>query len=68
MKLFSRRHPSLARRSKREIPTDLWTKCESCGQLIYNKALEENLRVCPKCDFHFPLTATQRLQLTLDEV
>ena len=67
MKLFSRRHPSLTRRSKREIPTGLWTKCESCGQLIYNKALEENLRVCPKCDFHFPLTALQRLQLTLDE-
>ncbi|OGX28550.1 MAG: acetyl-CoA carboxylase subunit beta [Omnitrophica WOR_2 bacterium RIFCSPHIGHO2_02_FULL_67_20] len=67
MKLFSKRHPSLARRSKREIPTGLWTKCESCGQLIYNKALEENLRVCPKCDFHFPLAAAQRLKLTLDE-
>ncbi len=67
MKLFSKRHPSLARRSKRDIPAGLWTKCESCGQLIYNKALEENLRVCPKCDFHFSLTAAQRLQLTLDE-
>ena len=66
MKLFSKRHPSLARRSKREIPAGLWTKCESCDQLIYNKALEENLRVCPKCDFHFPLTAAQRIQLTLD--
>ena len=66
MKLFSKRHPSLARRSRREIPTGLWTKCESCGQLIYNKALEENLRVCPKCEFHFPLTAPQRIQLLLD--
>ena len=67
MKLFSKRHSSLSRRSKREIPTGLWTKCESCGQLIYNKALEENLRVCPKCDFHLPLTAAQRLELTLDQ-
>ena len=67
MKLFSRRHSAFSRQPKHEIPTGLWTKCESCSQLIYNKALEENLRVCPKCDFHFPLTAAQRLQLTLDE-
>ena len=52
--------------SRRDIPANLWTKCEACDQLIYNKALEESLRVCPKCDFHFPLTARQRLELTLD--
>ena len=67
MKLFNRREPSFARRSKREIPSGLWTKCESCSELIYNKALEENLKVCPKCDFHFSLTARERLALTLDE-
>ena len=67
MKLFSRRQQSLMRKSKREIPAGLWTKCESCSQLIYNKALEENLRVCPKCEFHFPLTGHQRIQLTLDD-
>ena len=66
MKLFSRRQPSWSRKPKRDIPTDLWTKCESCGQLLYNKALEESLRVCPKCEFHFPLTAPRRVQLTLD--
>ena len=67
MKLFSRRQQSLMRKSKREIPAGLWTKCDSCSQLIYNKALEENLRVCPKCEFHFPLTGHQRIQLTLDD-
>ena len=66
MKLFSKRQPSIARKSKRDIPAGLWTKCESCSQLIYNKALDENLRVCPKCEFHFPLGAQQRLELTLD--
>ena len=66
MKLFTRRGSS-ARKSKREIPAGLWTKCESCGQLLYHKALDENLRVCPKCDFHFSLTARQRLALTVDE-
>lgn len=67
MKLFSRRGPPLAGRSKQDIPAGLWTKCETCNQLLYHKALEENLRVCPKCDFHFPLTAPQRLALTLDD-
>ena len=66
MKLFSRRQSAVARRSKQDFPAGLWTKCESCAQLIYNKALEENLRVCPKCEFHFPLTAPQRIQLLLD--
>ena len=66
MKLFSKRQTSSTRKSKRDIPAGLWTKCESCSQLIYNKALDENLRVCPKCEFHFPLTAQQRLELTLD--
>ena len=67
MKLFSRRQPSFARKTKREIPAGLWTKCESCNQLLYNKALDENLRVCPKCAFHFPLTATQRVKLLIDD-
>ncbi len=66
MKLFSRTRRSIARKPKREFPTGLWTKCESCGELLYNKALEENLKVCPKCDFHFPLTAQERLSLLID--
>ncbi len=67
MKLFSKRQLAVTRRSKHEIPAGLWTKCDSCSQLIYNKALEENLRVCPKCEFHFSLTAQQRIQRTIDD-
>ncbi len=52
---------------KREIPGDLWTRCEECNELIYNKKLEENLRVCPKCNFHFTLGAHERVNLLLDE-
>ena len=66
MKFFSRTDRSLRRTSKREIPAGLWTKCEACGQLLYNKALEESLKVCAKCDFHFPLTAPERLSLLID--
>ena len=33
---------------KRDIPQDLWTRCDDCNELIYNKKLDENMRVCPK--------------------
>lgn len=50
-----------------DIPNDLWTKCEDCKELIYNKKLEENFRVCPKCNFHFNVGVYERVKLTLDE-
>lgn len=50
-----------------DIPSDLWTKCEDCKELIYNKKLEENMRVCHKCNFHFNINAYERVKLTLDE-
>jgi len=51
---------------KKEMPEGLWTKCDACGQTIYNKALEENLRVCPKCQHHFTLGARERIDLLAD--
>jgi acetyl-CoA carboxylase carboxyl transferase subunit beta len=50
-----------------DIPNDLWTKCEDCKELIYNKKLEEDMYVCPKCNFHFNLTAPDRIKFTIDE-
>jgi len=52
---------------KRDIPEDLWTRCEECNELIYNKKLEENMRVCPKCNFHFNLGARERIKIIVDE-
>jgi len=52
---------------KRDIPDDLWTRCEECNELIYNKKLEESFKVCPKCGFHFTLSAQERVKLLLDE-
>jgi acetyl-CoA carboxylase carboxyl transferase subunit beta len=52
---------------KREIPSGLWVKCEDCGEIIYNKQLEENLKVCPKCNYHFTLGAQDRIRTLLDE-
>jgi acetyl-CoA carboxylase carboxyl transferase subunit beta len=52
---------------KKSMPEGLWTKCEECGEIIYNKALEENFRVCPRCQYHFVLSAPQRIALLVDE-
>jgi len=53
-------------KNKIDIPDGLWTKCIKCGEIIYNKKLEENLRVCPKCGYHFYIGAKKRLEITLD--
>lgn len=52
---------------KKDIPEGLWTKCEECGQPIYNKTLEENFKVCPKCSYHFTMTAKERVSSLIDE-
>ena len=52
---------------KKDIPDDLWTRCEECNELIYNKKLDENMRVCPKCNFHFTLGARERVAMIADE-
>ena len=52
---------------KRELPAGLWTKCPSCGEIIHNLELERNDRICPKCEHHFGLTATDRVALVIDE-
>lgn len=52
---------------RRDMPDGLWTKCEDCGEIIYNKALEEGFRVCPKCDYHFTLPAPARIKMLIDE-
>jgi acetyl-CoA carboxylase carboxyl transferase subunit beta len=52
---------------KKDMPGGLWTKCPDCGEIIYNKKLEENLYVCPKCNFHFTLDVTKRIEILLDK-
>ncbi len=52
---------------ERRVRTEgLWVKCESCRAIVFRKDLEENLMVCPKCQYHFRMDAKQRLALLLD--
>ena len=48
------------------VPEGLWVKCPECAQILYNKDLEKNLSVCPKCAYHFRIGAIERLGTLLD--
>jgi acetyl-CoA carboxylase carboxyl transferase subunit beta len=49
-----------------EYPPDLWTRCPGCEEMVYNKQLEKNLRVCPNCGHHFRLGARARVTQLVD--
>jgi len=48
------------------IPEGLWVRCEGCKETVYNKEVEQNLGVCPKCNYHFRISAKQRFDLLFD--
>jgi len=49
------------------VPEGLWVKCPGCSQIIYNKDLDKNLQVCPKCSHHFRISAADRLRSLFDD-
>ncbi|MCC6206644.1 MAG: acetyl-CoA carboxylase carboxyltransferase subunit beta [Gammaproteobacteria bacterium] len=51
---------------KKSIPEGLWTKCNSCNQILYRAELERSYGVCPKCGFHERIGARARLDMFLD--
>lgn len=52
---------------KDRIPDGLWHKCVNCLNILYIKDFEENLKVCPRCNFHARLSADERIALVVDE-
>ena len=52
---------------KFRIPEGLWLKCDSCKEVVYRKEIERNAKVCPKCNYHFPVSVNERIALILDE-
>jgi acetyl-CoA carboxylase carboxyl transferase subunit beta len=72
MAWFTRQKPSLdsgpVSENEKTVRTEgLWQKCDGCGQIIWRKTVEENINVCPKCDYHFRISAADRLQLLFDD-
>lgn len=52
---------------KRDLPSEVWDKCEGCGEILYSGRLEENALVCPACGHHFRFSAEQYENLLLDD-
>jgi len=52
---------------KIKIPEGLWVKCDSCKEIIYKKEIDKNLKICPKCNYHFRISAKERIKLFVDE-
>lgn len=50
---------------KKDFPDNLWTRCDSCGKMIYTKELEKEGFLCTACGHHFRLGATQRLDMLI---
>jgi acetyl-CoA carboxylase carboxyl transferase subunit beta len=49
-----------------DVPEGLWTKCDGCGEALFQTVLDENLWTCPRCGFHFRVPALTYIHLLLD--
>jgi acetyl-CoA carboxylase carboxyl transferase subunit beta len=52
--------------TRREMPENLWSKCDECGQMIFHRELKENLNVCPSCGHHMAITPRERFRALFD--
>jgi acetyl-CoA carboxylase carboxyl transferase subunit beta len=49
------------------IPEGLWIKCDECKEIVYRKEVEANFNVCPKCGYHFRISARERFDTLFDD-
>ncbi len=67
MGLFSRDKPKIKVQSTKKDGFSGWLKCTHCTELIHTNELAQNYNCCPKCDYHYRLTAQERIKLLADE-
>ncbi|BFU96335.1 MAG: acetyl-CoA carboxylase, beta (carboxyltranferase) subunit [Nitrospira sp.] len=67
MAWFKKQKPSETDSPKRsKIAEGMWLKCNHCREIVYRKEVDRNNKVCPKCDYHFPISVTERITLLVD--
>lgn len=44
----------------------MWLKCNHCREIVYRKEVDRNNKVCPKCEYHFPISVSERIALLTD--
>ena len=67
MTIFRKPTLKFSEKKRKEMPEGLWTKCPGCSEMIHHLALEENMKVCPKCVYHFSMGARERIATLVDE-
>lgn len=67
MDVFEKPKITETKTKKRDIPRGLWVKCKDCGEMVFAKELQANLKICPKCEYHFTMTARERIASLVDE-
>jgi len=67
MGLFSRHKPKIKVQTTKKDGYSGWVKCTHCNELIHVSELQKNQHCCPKCDYHYRLSALQRVELLADE-
>lgn len=67
MKLFSRNKPKIKVQETKRESFDGWLKCSHCKELIHLKELEQNTNCCPKCEYHYRISVSERINLLADE-
>ncbi|NBV82818.1 acetyl-CoA carboxylase carboxyltransferase subunit beta [bacterium] len=64
---FAKKEKSTTSNERLNIPGDVWVKCTHCSEILFQKDLESNHKVCPKCSFHFRISPEERIRYTFDE-
>ena len=67
MGLFSRNKPKIKIQTSKKDGYSGWVKCTHCHELVHANELQHNQHCCPKCGYHYRLSATQRIHLLVDE-
>jgi acetyl-CoA carboxylase carboxyl transferase subunit beta len=67
MTIFKKPTLKFSAKKRKEMPEGLWTKCPGCSEMVHHLAVEENLRVCPRCGHHFAMGAMERISTLVDE-
>ena len=58
--------PVTSKSKKKDIPEGLWTKCPTCSTMLFDKELDENLKVCMRCQHHFPIGSRERIHALVE--
>ncbi len=67
LRLFTRQTPKIKVQTTKKDSFSGWVKCSGCAETIHANELKETLHCCPKCGYHYRITAKQRIELIADE-